>query len=50
MTIYYVAMLTDEGKWKYLDNAPTYEDADMLVDKYADMYPYAMVDVVEANV
>jgi hypothetical protein len=44
--IYYIAKMSDDGNWEYLDNTPTYSDAEMMFDSYCDMYPHAYVDIV----
>lgn len=44
--IYYIAKMSDDGNWEYLDNVPTYSDAEMILDSYCDMYPHAYVDIV----
>ena len=46
MTMYYVARMDDDGIWQYLDNAPSYSDAEMMLDAYCKMYPHAYVDIV----
>ena len=46
--IYYIAKMSDDGNWEYLDNAPTYSDAEMMFNSYCDMYPHAYVDIVSS--
>ncbi len=47
--MYYIARMTDEGNWEYLDNLPTYSDAEDVFDLYCDMYPHAYIDIIAAN-
>ena len=44
--MYYIARMTDDGNWEYLDKAPTYSDAEMTFDTYCDMYPNAYIDIL----
>ncbi len=46
--MYYIARMTDDGNWEYLDNVPTYSDAEMVFDAYCDMYPNAYVDIISS--
>jgi hypothetical protein len=46
---YYIAKMSDEGNWEYLDNAPSYSDAEMMLDAYCDMYPQAYIDVIHTH-
>jgi len=46
VTVYYIAMMDDNGNWQYLDNAPSYSDAELMFDSYCDMYPHAYVDII----
>lgn len=47
--MYYIARMNEEGNWEYLDNVPTYSDAEELIEAYCTMYPYAYIDIVSAN-
>ena len=47
--MYYIARINDEGNWEYLDNVPTYSDAEELIDSYWRMYPHAYIDIVAAD-
>ena len=47
--IYYIARMNEEGNWEYLDNVPTYSDAEALLDAYWNMYPHAYIDIISAD-
>lgn len=41
-----VVILDDAGNWQTLLPAVSYDRADFEVDRYTDLYPYAIVDVI----
>jgi len=43
---YDLVVLDDEGNWKVLASAVTYEDADHQLDIYTDQFPHAMLDIL----
>jgi len=43
---YDLVALDDEGNWKVLASAVTYEDADHQLDVYTDQFPHAMLDIL----
>ena len=47
--MYYIARINDEGNWEYLDNVPTYSEAEEVFDAYCDMYPHAYIDILSAD-
>jgi hypothetical protein len=47
--MYYIAKMSDEGKWEYLDNLPTYSDAEDCYDLYCEMYPHALVEIIASD-
>ena len=47
--MYCIARMNEEGNWEYLDNLPTYSDAEEILDAYCNMYPQAYIDIVATN-
>jgi hypothetical protein len=47
--MYYIARMNEDGNWEYLDNLPTYSDAEDVFDSYCDMYPQSYIDIIAAN-
>ena len=47
--MYYIARLNDVGEWEYLDNCPTYSDAEDVYDLYCEMYPHTLVEIIAAD-
>ena len=43
---YDLVVLDDEGNWKVLASAVTYEDADHQLDIYTYQFPHAMLDIL----
>jgi len=43
---YDLVALDDEGNWKVLASAVTYEDADHKLDVYSDQFPHAILDII----
>jgi hypothetical protein len=43
---YDLVALDDEGNWKVLASAVSYEDADHQLDIYTDQFPHAMLDII----
>lgn len=43
---YDLVVLDDEGNWKVLASAVTYEDADHKLDVYSDQFPHAILDIL----
>ena len=46
---YDLVALDDEGNWKVLASAVTYEDADNRLDVYTDQFPHAILDILPHN-
>ena len=46
---YDLVALDDEGNWKVLASAVTYEDADNRLDVYSDQFPHAILDILPHN-
>jgi hypothetical protein len=46
---YDLVVLDDEGNWKTLASAVTYEDADNRLDVYTDQFPHAILDIIPHN-
>ena len=46
---YDLVVLDDEGNWKVLASAVTYEDADHQLDVYSDLFPHAILDILPHN-
>ncbi|AGK86510.1 hypothetical protein S-CBP1_0004 [Synechococcus phage S-CBP1] len=47
--MYCIARINDDGNWEYLDNVPTYSDAEELLEFYCDMYPHAYIDILAVD-
>lgn len=43
---YTIARMDDEGNWVALDTFDSYSEAELVFDKYTDMYPFTLVDIV----
>jgi len=43
---YTIARMDDEGHWVAIDSFDSYSEADLVLDKYADMYPSTIVDII----
>ena len=43
---YDLVVLDEDGNWKVIESAVTYEDADYKLDVYTDQFPYAIVDII----
>lgn len=43
---YTIARMDDEGHWVALDTFDSYSEAELVFDKYTDMYPFTLVDIV----
>lgn len=46
---YDLVVLDEEGNWKVLASAVTYEDADHQLDVYTDQFPHAILDIIPHN-
>lgn len=44
--MYDLVILDDDGNWKVLASAVTYEDADYRLDIYTDQFPHAIADII----
>ena len=44
--VYFIAMMSEDGKWKLLKQFDTYEDADDEFDNFSDQYPNAFLDII----
>ena len=44
--MYTIARMDDEGKWVALETYSSYSEAELNYDKYAEMYPNALVDII----
>ena len=42
---YVVGLMTDDGRIRVLFHSDSYDQADLKLDHYADMFPNAMVDI-----
>jgi hypothetical protein len=38
--------MNDEGKFFALDTFDSYSEAELNYDKYEDMYPYALIEII----
>jgi len=43
---YTIARMDDEGHWVAIDSFDSYSEADLVLDKYFDMYPSTIVDII----
>ncbi len=43
---YTIARMTDEGKFIAIDTFDSYSEAELNYDKYEEMYPYALIEIV----
>ena len=43
---YTIARMDDEGYWVALNTFDSYSEAELVFDKYTDMYPFTLVDIV----
>jgi len=43
---YTIARMNDEGKFIALDTFDSYSEAELNYDKYEDMYPYALIEII----
>lgn len=46
---YTIARMDDEGHWVALDTFDSYSEAELIFDKYTDMYPFTLVDIVHTH-
>lgn len=44
--MYDLVILDDDGNWKVIESAVTYEDADYRLDLYTDQFPHAIADII----
>ena len=44
--MYTIARMNDEGKFIALDTFDSYSEAELNYDKYGDMYPYALIEII----
>jgi len=47
--MYTVARMNDEGRWVALDTFDSYSEAELSYDKYEDMYPYALIEIISST-
>ena len=45
---YTIARMNDEGNWVALDTFDSYSEADLNYDKYGEMYPYALIEIISS--
>jgi hypothetical protein len=44
--MYTISRINDEGNWVALDTFDSYSEAELNYDKYEDMYPYALLEII----
>jgi hypothetical protein len=44
--MYTIARMDDEGRWVALETFDSYSEAEMDYDKYEEMYPYALIEII----
>jgi hypothetical protein len=45
---YTIARMNDEGNWVALESFDSYSEAELNYDKYEDMYPYALIEIISS--
>ena len=43
---YTIARMNDEGKFIALESFDSYSEAELNYDKYEEMYPYALIEII----